>query len=128
MQNTNGEKFVEFNYAELKDLGKHFLTISSASLVIVLTFFEKYATSNCFEQSLTKRIKIGGILLIISVISAGIGLFTNYIAGCGASNSMIWSVGKNYRNFTKITYILYMIAGFSLILGYLSLLKFVGNN
>jgi|SRR5882757_1783232 len=127
MEKTESEIFLEFNYKELKDLGKHFLTISSASVVFILTFFEKITPIVNNEKNIDSRVKIGGILLLISVITAGIGLFTNYIAGSGAANSMMWKVGKNYKRFTKFTYVLYITAGVSLIIAYVTLLIFVGN-
>lgn len=123
----NDEIFVEFNYKELKDLGKHFLTIASASVVFILTFFEKIRYSDTHNPNIDLRIKVGGVLLISSVIFAGIGLVTNYIAGCGASNSMMWKIGRNYRLFTRMTYVLYLSAGVSLIVAYITLLLFVGN-
>ncbi len=33
--------FLKFNYPELKDLGKHFLTIASATAVFLVSFVEK---------------------------------------------------------------------------------------
>lgn len=127
MKKTNAEIFLDFNYKELKDLGKHFLTISSASVVFILTFFEKFIPIADNGESLDKKAKIGVALLLISVITAGTGLFTNYIAGSGATNSMIWKIGKNYKRFTCFTYLLYITAGLSLILAYIILLLFVGN-
>lgn len=127
MSKTNAEKFIEFNYKELKDLGKHFLTISSASVVFILAFFEKINPSINNQIPIDSRIKMGGILLISSVITAGIGLFTNYIAGSGASNSMIWKVGKDYKSYTTITYLAYILAGISLISAYVILLLVVGG-
>ena len=118
---------MEFNYKELKDLGKHFLTISSASIVFILTFFEKNASTSNIEQTIDLKVKIGSILLLISVITAGTGLFTNYIAGSGAANSMMWKIGKNYKLFTRFTYLLYITAGVSLIIAYITLLFFVGK-
>jgi hypothetical protein len=127
MEKTKTEIFLEFNYKELKDLGKHFLTISSASVVFVLTFFEKIVSTGHTDQNIDSRVKIGGILLLISVITSGIGLFTNYIAGSGAANSMMWKIGRNYRLFTKFTYVLYITAGVSLIIAYITLMFFAGN-
>jgi hypothetical protein len=112
---TSAEVFVEFNYPELKDLGKHFLTISSATAVFLVTFVEKIigptastTTSPSLIETLTKTALI---MLLTAVISAGTGLFTNYVAGAGAAGAIILGVGKNFRVISMVTYVLYIIAG-----------------
>jgi len=122
MDLNESERFLAFNYKELKDLGKHFLTISSASLVFILTFFDRNSLSESTKIISNTEYKFSGGLLAISVICAGVGLFLNYIAGSGAAKSMIWGIGKNYRLVTKFTYILYILAGGSLVATYLLLL------
>jgi hypothetical protein len=53
--------------------------------------------------------------LLISIATAGAGLFFNYIAGAGASGAIIWGVGKNrFRALTIATYVLYIFAGSAL--------------
>ncbi len=61
------------------------------------------------------------MLLLLSIISAGLGIFINYVAGSGASGGIVWIVwglGSNYKKLTGITYVLYMLAGLGLILSY----------
>ena len=117
------EIFIAFNYPELKDLGKHFLTISSATAAFLVTFVEKFAPVPCAANSSLSNILIKATLvaLLASIITAGTGLFTNYIAGAGASGAIILGVGRNFRAFSRITYVLYMVAGASLIAGYITL-------
>jgi len=120
---TPSEVFIAFNYPELKDLGKHFLTISSATAVFLVTFVEKFARSpGSTSPSLTDTlIKATLVALLASIISAGTGLFTNYVAGAGASGAIILGIGKDFRAFTRITYVLYLIAGTCLMSAYITL-------
>lgn len=118
------EVFIAFNYPELKDLGKHFLTISSATAAFLVTFVEKFAPTagSATNSPLTSMlIKSTLVALLASIITAGTGLFTNYIAGSGASGAIILGVGRNFKKFTRITYALYVIAGTSLIAAYITL-------
>lgn len=46
---NDSEEFTGFHYAELKDLDKHFLTMSSAALVFLLTFVDKLIRSTLVE-------------------------------------------------------------------------------
>lgn len=122
---TPSEVFIAFNYPELKDLGKHFLTISSATAVLLVTFVEKFAgipSSTAPLLPMTNTlVKATLVALLTSIIAAGTGLFTNYIAGAGASGAIILGIGKNFRAFTRITYVLYLIAGTCLMAAYVTL-------
>lgn len=122
VKKSKAEKFIDYNYRELKDLGKHFLTISTASAVFVLAFYEKLTPVGESINLLSSPMKTGGILFALSIVFCWIGLLNNYIAGCGASKSMMWKIGRNYRLFTRLTYISYIIAGGSFIVAYLILL------
>jgi hypothetical protein len=119
------EVFIAFNYPELKDLGKHFLTISSATAVFLVTFVEKFApipSSTATSPSLTDTlVKATLVALLTSIIAAGTGLFTNYIAGAGASGAIILGIGKDFRAVSRITYVLYLIAGTCLMSAYITL-------
>ena len=111
--------FLSFNYPELKDLGKHFLTISSATAVFLLTFIEKLlGPTVAFKPLITACMAS----LLLSIAAAGIGLFFNYIAGAGASGAIIWGIGKNkFRALTAVTYVLYIVAGSALFAAYVLL-------
>jgi hypothetical protein len=113
---SKAEIFLSFNYPELKDLGKHFLTLSLATAVFLLTFVEKLLGPNA---SLNRVINACMVSLLVAIASAGSGLFFNYIAGAGASGAVIWGVGKrSFRALAIVTYILYMIAGSALFVAY----------
>lgn len=115
---SKSEVFLKFNYPELKDLGKHFLTISSGTAVFLLTFVDKIIGAS---PTPTLTVKICLVGLTISIASAGVGLFTNYISGAGASGAIILGIGKNFRAFTIATYVLYIQAGACLFLAFVLL-------
>lgn len=117
--------FLGFNYPELKDLGKHFLTISSATAVFVVTFIDKIVSKANRAASMNVLIVMCMCALLVSIISAGTGLFVNYVAGAGASGGIIWGVGKDYRRVTMVTYVLYLLAGVGLFTAYILLVATV---
>ncbi len=96
-------------------MGKHFLTISSATAVFVVTFADKVIGP---AAVLRFGVKACMVLLVLSIASAGVGLFVNYVAGAGASGAIIWGVGRNFRALTMGTYILYLIAGSALVFAF----------
>jgi hypothetical protein len=129
-QKTPQEIFIGFNYPELKDLGKHFLTIASATAVFLVTFVDRILAPSAtaaaaapgaaspFNDTLVKWTLIS---LLASIISAGTGLLTNYVAGAGASGAIILGAGKNFRAITILTYALYLAAGTCLMAAYVAL-------
>jgi hypothetical protein len=72
--NSFNEKFVEKEYAELKDLAKSFLTILVAVFVASITFSEKivnFNTSTWWSKSL---LIVCWVLLLLSIVLTGSGL------------------------------------------------------
>jgi hypothetical protein len=117
--------FLAFNYPELKDLGKHFLTISSATAVFLVGFVEKIVRPSssfaCSHPSPDDLFLATLVALLMAIVTAGTGLFTNYIAGAGAAGAIILGIGTNFRTLARATYLLYVIAGTSLISAYVCL-------
>ena len=117
--------FLKFNYPELKDLGKHFLTIASATAVFLVSFVEKIVRlpepvpgDSSLADGLFKTTLVA---LLAAIVTSGIGLVTNYIAGAGASGAIIWGIGKDFRALTRLTYIMYIVAGSCPIAAYILL-------
>jgi hypothetical protein len=123
---TPKDVFLAFNYPELKDLGKHFLTISSATAVFLVSFIEKIVRSTASDSQEwgDALFRATLIALLLAIVTTGTGLFTNYIAGAGASGAIILGVGTNFRAFARVTYALYLIGGASLISAYVFLATF----
>ena len=114
--------FLEFHYPELKDLGKHFLTISSATAVFIVTFSDKISglTSGTVATP-SPIVKLSTVALLMAIVSAGTGLLVNYVAGAGASGAIVWGFGRRYRRLTGLTYVLYLLAGSGLAIAYIAL-------
>lgn len=103
--------FLQFYYPELKDLGKHFLTLVSGVLAFMVAFAEKVI--NLASASATQRLFLilALALLIIGVASVGTGVYLNFVAGGQANGSIIRGKRGDFKRFVRITYLLYHIGG-----------------
>jgi hypothetical protein len=81
VMNHEGAIFMQYHYAEVKDLAKTFLTLVAGVLVVSLTFSEKII--DFLKASLTQRVflVITWVLFIISIILSGIALCYLAVAG-----------------------------------------------
>ena len=126
---SDSDKFLSFNYQELKDLGKHFLTIVSGVVAISITFSEKMIDFTK-ATGLQKSLLIGSwSCLIVAVVTAGIGIYVNYVAGAHANGSIIKGSRTDFKSLVKITYVLYHVGGVCFVIGLclmaaMSVLKF----
>jgi cytochrome bd-type quinol oxidase subunit 2 len=104
--------FLKYNYQETKELCLHFLTLVTAVLVFSLNFAEKVFN---FQNS-TKRKRLSVIiawcLFILSIISCGIGLAFNALAGGKAV-----SEDKSYEKFAGFAEKFILVAGGVFIIG-----------
>lgn len=103
--------FLQFYYPELKDLGKHFLTVVSAVLAFLVAFVDKVinlTTATALQRSFL-IISLG--LLIVSVGAVGTGVYVNFVAGGRANGSIIRGKPGDYKPLVRITYLLYHIGG-----------------
>jgi hypothetical protein len=108
---TDSEVFLSFHYNELKDLGKHFLSIVVGVLAFSVTFSEKMINFTD-ATSLQKTLLIcSWSSLIIAVVAAGTGLYFNYIAGAQANGAIIKGNKYDFKPLVRRTYRLYEIAG-----------------
>jgi hypothetical protein len=74
------DNFIKFAYPEIKSLAIQFLTLVTAILIFSLTFSEKIVNYNQSKNPV-RIVLIGGwTLLILAIISDGIGLAYNAIA------------------------------------------------
>src|ERR1700724_966240 len=105
--------FIQYNYAETKDLCKHFLTVVSAILVFSLTFSEKIVN---FAQALrsTKVLLLAAwCCLIVSIIACGIGLIYISLAGGNA----VYGADASYLKLALTSYKAIIVAGGCFVLG-----------
>ena len=114
---TDAEIFLEFHCPELKDLGKHFLTVISAVLAFSVTFSEKIVdiSKTTFPQKIL--IMCSWLFLIVAIVTSGAGLYYNFVAGAQAHGAIIRGGNTDFKIFVKRTYRLYEIAGGSFIIG-----------
>jgi hypothetical protein len=106
------ELYLKYDYTETKDLCKHFITVVVAVLVFSLTLAEKIIT---FEKAspLAKRLLFfAWAVMIVSIITCGIGLCYNSLAGGRAATNR-----KNYNELAQVAYRWVFVAGGCFVLG-----------
>lgn len=78
--------FLEFQYAEAKDLTKHFLTVVATVLTVSVTFSEKIISD---KQVASLTILVAWVLFIIAFIVAGAALYLLFNAGAAAKRTIL---------------------------------------
>ncbi len=99
LANVDARIFLEFQYLEIKDLLKHFLSLISASLVFSVTFAEKIVN---FENAtkLPKCLLISSWgTLIVALGCCGVSLYTLYLS---AERALLQISGQEYLKFSPI--------------------------
>ena len=114
----NAKLFLQYNYAEAKDLCKHFLTVVSAILVFSLTFSEKIVNFHQAARSAKALLLIAWFCLIGAIISGGLGLVFISLAGGEA----VYGAAGAYQGPAMTSYIWIIVAGCCFVLGLLSLI------
>lgn len=107
LQNASAYKeeivFVKFNYVELRDLMKHFLTLISATLVFSLTFSEKILD---FQKApLTQKLFLyaSWSALVLAIAFCGYALNKNYEAANIAVKRMNEMSNLSFQNTAAIS-------------------------
>lgn len=77
---NDAEKFIKYGYPEMKSLAIQFLTLLTAILIFSLTFSEKIVNYNQASTSVRAILIFGWTLLILAIVSDGIGIAYNAIA------------------------------------------------
>jgi len=88
------KSFLEFEYAEIKDISKQFLTVVAAVLALSVTFAEKIAdfenASSCFRMLIVSA----WVLNLFSFVLGGVAIFFVYNAGACAKNTLLYNQEK----------------------------------
>jgi hypothetical protein len=108
--------FLAFYYPELKDLGKHFLSLVSAVLVFLVAFAEKLLNVGAATAAQRGLLIISLALLILSVVSVGTGVYINFVAGGRANGSIIRGKVGDFKPLVRRTYLLYHAGGAAFVL------------
>jgi len=109
------ERFLKFNYPEVKDLLKHEMTIMSGVTVFAATFGEKVVKDSppwahiCFGIALC--------LFLVGLIVTGRGLYVLYMAAEKANGPVIYKSRYDFRLLAQISYSCATYGEFSYILG-----------
>ncbi len=111
--------FLGFHYGELKDLGKHFLTVIVGVLAFSVTLSDN--KSGRLNGMLPILLLMGWTCLFGAAVCTGTGIYSNYIAGAKASGAIIGGVRSDFKHYVRRTYRLYQLGGGLFVLGCLLL-------
>jgi hypothetical protein len=113
----NAEMFIEFYYPEIKDLGKHFLTIVSGVLAFSVTFSEKIIGFPNATLSQFILLVCSWVFFIVAIIAAGTGIYTNFVAANIANRAIHTNKKTEIKLLVLRSYSLLKVAGGSFIIG-----------
>ena len=107
---TAEERFVDFQYKEMKDLTKHFLTLIAGTLVLTLTVAEKLVGEH--PSPLAKQLLgFSWSALVLAFILAGTGLAGVFFAALAAREDRVFGFATNYRKVAMWSYLAIDLAG-----------------
>lgn len=116
--NVFNAKFVESEYAEIKDLGKSFLTLLIAVFVASITFSEKIVNFSASTWWSKFLLIFCWILLLISIVLTGAGLVFN--ASC--FNQALYVPCPDNLDLFELVFICFVLSGLCFGLGLSSML------
>lgn len=97
----SSELFLKYDYAETKEMCKHFLTLVTAVLAFSLTFADKLLGISKSVPFTKYGIFTAWVLFLSSIIFCGLGLVFNSLAGgaavYGAGNSHAFEARRAYK-------------------------------
>jgi hypothetical protein len=109
--------FLQYDYAETKDLCKDFLSLVAAILVFSITFSEKIVSRERDVAGTRQRLLAAWVAFIVSIVVCGGGLVLMSLAGGFATYGL-----GDYLRLASIAWVLILIAGSLFVLGLISLL------
>ena len=115
------EKFLKYDYGETKDLLKSFITLSSASLVVSLTFSEKVIGFSTAPAAIQYVLFASWALFVLSLIAAGSGMC--FIAG--AAGKILYGdipmLNLDYYRLALIAWAFVLLAGVTFVTAFVTL-------
>ena len=108
---TPATRFVEFQYMEIKDLAKQFLTLISGTLVVTVSFADKIVPLDKAGQFSKTMLAVSWVLLVLSFVLAGIGLVGVFSAAIAAREGHCYGHALDYRRLSRPSYHFINIAG-----------------
>jgi hypothetical protein len=109
--------FLEFEYAETKDLTKQFLTVVAAVLAVSVTFSEKIVDFSHANPLPRKLMMITWGLCLLAFIAGGLAIFFIYNAGALAKAAVLHQTERPYKGMKMVAYWCLNLGGFLFVLG-----------
>jgi hypothetical protein len=119
MSETN--TFLQYDYAETKDLLKTFLTLISATLVFSITFSEKVIGLRDAAISSKRALLTAWSLLIVALISSGLAMCFIAAAAGKSIYKSIPLLDWNYGTLALISWAFVLLAGIAYVGGLIAM-------
>ena len=119
------KRFVKFQYAEMKDLAKHFLTLIAGTLVLAVSFLDKLAPLNGSTPAQKAILATCLGMLFVSFVVAGAGLAGMFLAAVAAREGIVFDRKWDYRRLSRPSYLAIDLGGI-LFVAALALLAILG--
>lgn len=116
---SNPEMFITFYYSEVKDLSKSFLTLVSGILAFSVTFSSTILDYPNTSASQVVYLIISWFFLIIAIIAAGSGIYTNFVSANIAQKAIMEKRENEieFKSLTKVPYLVISFAGVAFVIG-----------
>ena len=115
-ESAKAKSFLEFEYAEIKDLSKQFLTVVAGVLALSVTFSEKIVS---FTQAgfKTRLLMMScWVLCLGAFLLGGCAIFLIYNAGAAAKRTILYQRFHPYRLMAALSYWCLDLAGAAFVL------------
>ena len=123
---TPATRFVEFQYMEVKDLAKQFLTLISGTLVVTVSFADKIVPLDKAGHLPKAMLAWSWVLLVLAFVFTGIGLVGLFFAAVAAREGKVYNHPIEYHRLSRPSYHAINLAGV-LFVGALVLLAATGG-
>lgn len=127
---TPAERYVAFQYEQLKDLTKHFLTLIAGTLVLTLSVADKLVVTSTpgAADPVAAAVRTGKwllgaswVVLVLAFIFAGAGLTAAFFAAIAAREGHVYGRPTNYVSWSRPSYLCVDLAGLLYVVGLLLL-------
>ncbi len=110
-ESAKAKAFLEFEYAEIKDLSKQFLTVVAGVLALTVTFSEKIV--NFTQSGFKTRLLMMScwVLCLGAFLLGGCAIFLIYNAGAAAKRTILYQRFYPYRFMAVFSYWCLDLAG-----------------
>ena len=110
------DKFLKFDYQQVKDLSTNFLTLISAILVFSITFAEKILKFPKSSAPAKRCLLISWLFFIVAILLSGVALACMFYAGLQANYE------KPYQTWGDFAYAVLQLGGVFFVAGLIALM------